>query len=239
MSLSAQLYILRGLFRRVLQCSLRLRTMVRFRLKNVVSLFLVCITLILIISQNPRYWKPCSEQSLNLSGRMHLEIHTMSAPSFATIRKLHSISTYANGHNEPTTCKSALHNLAIIVPLREREKQFRMLLNHLYGILSRQQVAFTIYALTQSSKGIFNRAKLFNVGIHEALKGMDNRPRHMIWYDFRIGQVAFSQGCNSQLIPVPPNAFQLVIIVVWGMTRPRRPLQKMYITENGHYRKRA
>lgn len=73
------------------------------------------------------------------------------------------------GRYRPAGCEPRSRT-AIIVPHRAREHHLRLLLYHLHPFLQRQQLAYGIYVIHQAGNGTFNRAKLLNVGVREALR---------------------------------------------------------------------
>lgn len=86
---------------------------------------------------------------------------------------------------EPSNCKSEedgkTMEIAIIICYREREHQLKYLMYYLFPLLQKQKQTFSIYLVEQgfeneseSSQGLFNRAKLFNVGYAEAIKENPN-----------------------------------------------------------------
>ncbi|XP_039600009.1 beta-1,4-galactosyltransferase 3-like isoform X1 [Polypterus senegalus] len=64
----------------------------------------------------------------------------------------------------------AQYKTAILVPHRNRETHLRQLLYFLHPFLQRQQLHYRIYVINQAGNGTFNRAKLLNIGVREALK---------------------------------------------------------------------
>ncbi|KAI2649800.1 Beta-1,4-galactosyltransferase 3 [Labeo rohita] len=81
-------------------------------------------------------------------------------------------SPLLGGHYRPPDCEPR-HHTAIVVPYRNRQTHLRALLYHLHPFLQRQQVHYGIYIVHQSGNSTFNRAKLLNVGVREALKEED------------------------------------------------------------------
>ncbi|XP_028910970.1 beta-1,4-galactosyltransferase 3, partial [Ornithorhynchus anatinus] len=73
------------------------------------------------------------------------------------------------GRYRPGGCEPRSRT-AVIIPHRAREPHLRLLLYHLHPFLQRQQLAYGIYVVHQAGNGTFNRAKLLNVGVREALK---------------------------------------------------------------------
>ncbi|RMB88247.1 hypothetical protein DUI87_35359 [Hirundo rustica rustica] len=69
----------------------------------------------------------------------------------------------------PPRCE-ARSRTAVIVPHRNREGHLRHLLYYLHPFLQRQQLHYGIYVVHQAGNSTFNRAKLLNVGVKEALK---------------------------------------------------------------------
>ncbi|KAG8146874.1 hypothetical protein E2320_013966 [Naja naja] len=73
------------------------------------------------------------------------------------------------GRYRPFNCESRSRT-AIIIPHRNRETHLRHLLYYLHPFLQRQQLHYGIYIVHQAGNATFNRAKLLNVGVKEALK---------------------------------------------------------------------
>ncbi|XP_062909948.1 beta-1,4-galactosyltransferase 3-like isoform X1 [Mobula hypostoma] len=78
----------------------------------------------------------------------------------------------SGGRYTPPHCK-AWYKTAILVPHRNREPHLRQLLYYLHPFLQRQQLQYAIYVIHQTGNRTFNRAKLLNVGVREALKDED------------------------------------------------------------------
>jgi hypothetical protein len=55
------------------------------------------------------------------------------------------------GRYEPTECRPR-YNVAIVVPYRNREAHLKAFLANLHPFLQRQQLAYTIFIVKQSSK---------------------------------------------------------------------------------------
>ncbi|PKU29417.1 beta- -galactosyltransferase 3 [Limosa lapponica baueri] len=73
------------------------------------------------------------------------------------------------GRYQPSTCEPRSRT-AIIIPHRNRETHLGHLLYYLHPFLQRQQLQYGIYVVHQAGNSTFNRAKLLNVGVKEALK---------------------------------------------------------------------
>ncbi|XP_066565964.1 beta-1,4-galactosyltransferase 3 isoform X1 [Amia ocellicauda] len=73
------------------------------------------------------------------------------------------------GRYLPPDCEPR-HHTAVIIPYRNRQAHLRALLYHLHPFLQRQQLHYGIYIVHQMGNSTFNRAKLLNVGVKEALK---------------------------------------------------------------------
>nr|XP_020462131.1 beta-1,4-galactosyltransferase 2-like [Monopterus albus] len=76
------------------------------------------------------------------------------------------------GRYKPPDC-IAQQKVALIIPFRNRYDHLRHWLYYLHPILKRQQVDYTVYIINQDGEGVFNRAKLMNVGYAEAMKQYD------------------------------------------------------------------
>ena len=57
----------------------------------------------------------------------------------------------------------------IIIPYRDREEHLRELLGYLHPFLQAQNLSYRILVIEQIKGKPFNRAKLFNIGVAEAL----------------------------------------------------------------------
>ncbi|XP_050716647.1 beta-1,4-galactosyltransferase 4-like [Eriocheir sinensis] len=73
------------------------------------------------------------------------------------------------GHYTPTDCTS-YHQVAIIIPYRDREEHLTILMNHLHPILQRQQIDYSFFVVEQAGVGMFNRGMLKNIGVLEAIR---------------------------------------------------------------------
>ncbi|NXA43104.1 B4GT3 galactosyltransferase, partial [Eudromia elegans] len=75
----------------------------------------------------------------------------------------------AGGRYRPPACEPRSRT-AIVIPHRNREGHLGHLLYYLHPFLQRQQLQYGIYVVHQAGNSTFNRAKLLNVGVKEALK---------------------------------------------------------------------
>lgn len=73
------------------------------------------------------------------------------------------------GYFKPKDCISR-DRVAVLVPVRNRDKQIPILLKNLHPMLQRQQIEYQIFVVHQAPGYWFNRGALFNVGFIEALK---------------------------------------------------------------------
>ncbi|KAJ8377446.1 hypothetical protein AAFF_G00260040 [Aldrovandia affinis] len=92
-------------------------------------------------------------------------------PSLDEIQRRNPL-VFLGGHYRPPNCESR-HLTAIIIPYRDRLSHLRSLLYHLHPFLQRQQLHYGIYIVHQAGHSTFNRAKLLNVGVREALQDED------------------------------------------------------------------
>uniref|UniRef100_A0A3Q0SDL5 Beta-1,4-galactosyltransferase n=1 Tax=Amphilophus citrinellus TaxID=61819 RepID=A0A3Q0SDL5_AMPCI len=76
------------------------------------------------------------------------------------------------GRYRPPNCV-ARHRTAIIIPHRHREHHLKFLLYYLHPFLQRQQLNYGIYVIHQAGNYTFNRAKLMNAGLREAMREED------------------------------------------------------------------
>ncbi|XP_058677580.1 beta-1,4-galactosyltransferase 3 [Ammospiza caudacuta] len=111
----------------------------------------------------------CPERSPFLVGP--LAVSFSRAPSLERIRALNP-GVRRGGRYRPPQCESRSRT-AVIVPHRNREGHLGHLLYYLHPFLQRQQLHYGIYVVHQAGNCTFNRAKLLNVGVKEALKDED------------------------------------------------------------------
>ncbi|XP_061113686.1 beta-1,4-galactosyltransferase 3-like [Conger conger] len=100
-----------------------------------------------------------------------VSVRLSSPPSLDEIWKKNPLVS-PGGLYRPPGCESR-HRTAIIIPYRDRLSHLRSLLYHLHPFLQRQQLHYTIYIVHQAGNSTFNRAKLLNVGVREALREED------------------------------------------------------------------
>ncbi|XP_015233873.1 PREDICTED: beta-1,4-galactosyltransferase 3-like isoform X2 [Cyprinodon variegatus] len=100
-----------------------------------------------------------------------VSVHLSSPLSLEEIRQRNPL-VLPGGRYRPPDCEPR-HHTAIVVPFRNRLSHLRSLLYHLHPFLQRQQIHYSIYIVQQWGNGTFNRAKLLNVGVREALKDED------------------------------------------------------------------
>jgi hypothetical protein len=81
----------------------------------------------------------------------------------------HMLNITEGGAWEPSECISQ-HQVAIVVPFRNRTAQLQIFLSYIHPFLQKQMLNYRIFIIEQGTKRAFNRAKLFNVGYAEALK---------------------------------------------------------------------
>lgn len=108
----------------------------------------------------------CPEIPSNLKEFEKISPHA-DLPWEAIERANKGVST--GGVYTPDAC-IARHRVAIIIPLRNRERQLRTLLWHMHPIWQKHMIEYRVYTITQRESGIFNRAKLLNIGVSEARK---------------------------------------------------------------------
>uniref|UniRef100_A0A8C5PGA6 Beta-1,4-galactosyltransferase n=1 Tax=Leptobrachium leishanense TaxID=445787 RepID=A0A8C5PGA6_9ANUR len=89
-------------------------------------------------------------------------------PSLKTIQSRNPYVT-SGGYFSPKHCYGR-YRTAVIIPHRNREMHLRYLLYYLHPFLQRQQLHYAIFVVHQAGNGTFNRAKLLNVGVREALR---------------------------------------------------------------------
>nr|XP_039267193.1 beta-1,4-galactosyltransferase 4-like [Styela clava] len=187
--------------------------------------------------------RPCRHYPRNLKGNLtsNIKINVTQTLPWDVIES--SISRVYEGKFSPRNCKSR-YNVAIIIPLRNRESQLKVLLAHMHPIWQRQNLDYTVYTITQAGEGLFNRAKLINVGVSEATKEQsydcfvfhdvdllleddrclywcdEENPRHISMYmdKFAYEPLSYSTTCR-------PASFFLENIIYYGGVSSMTPKQ--------------
>ncbi|XP_060113117.1 beta-1,4-galactosyltransferase 3 [Heteronotia binoei] len=125
-----------------------------------------------LLPQHPRHGNPtgslpyCPERSPYLVGPL-----TVSFSRVPTLEQIQQKNpAVSNGGRYRPSCCEPRSRTAIIIPHRNRETHLRHLLYYLHPFLQRQQLQYGIYVVHQAGNSTFNRAKLLNVGVKEALK---------------------------------------------------------------------
>ncbi|KAM7080447.1 beta-1,4-galactosyltransferase 3 isoform 2-T2 [Ciconia maguari] len=108
----------------------------------------------------------CPERSPFLVGPLTVSFSRV--PTLEQIRAKNP-AVQEGGRYQPSTCEPRSRT-AVIIPHRNRETHLGHLLYYLHPFLQRQQLQYGIYVVHQAGNSTFNRAKLLNVGVKEALK---------------------------------------------------------------------
>uniref|UniRef100_A0A8C5PRD7 Beta-1,4-galactosyltransferase 3 n=1 Tax=Leptobrachium leishanense TaxID=445787 RepID=A0A8C5PRD7_9ANUR len=111
----------------------------------------------------------CPERSPFLVGPITVSFSR--APSLEKIGEKNPLVAQG-GRYQPPNCEPR-HRTAVIIPHRNRESHLRYLLYYLHPFMQRQQLQYGIYIVHQAGNATFNRAKLLNVGVKEAMKDED------------------------------------------------------------------
>ncbi|PKK18392.1 UDP-Gal:betaGlcNAc beta 1,4- galactosyltransferase, polypeptide 3 [Columba livia] len=119
-------------------------------------------------------WSPCSARFItDFLDNGHASAPHAVGPltvTFSRVPTLEQIraknpAVQEGGRYQPPGCEPRS-----IVPHRNRESHLGHLLYYLHPFLQRQQLQYGIYVVHQAGNSTFNRAKLLNVGVKEALK---------------------------------------------------------------------
>lgn len=112
----------------------------------------------------------CPEKPPDLVGPLRIEFNFK--VNLDELRRKFSGTLHEGGRYKPHNCISK-QKVAIIIPFRKRHEHLGYWLFYLHDILLRQQLDYGVFVINQEGEGIFNRAKLLNVGYVEALKTYD------------------------------------------------------------------
>ncbi|CAK5048133.1 unnamed protein product [Meloidogyne enterolobii] len=76
---------------------------------------------------------------------------------------------WPGGHWRPKECKSR-QKVAIVVPYRNREPHLRTFLHNIHRFLQKQQLDYAIFIVEQMGTFAFNKGRLTNIGVLEAIR---------------------------------------------------------------------
>ncbi|XP_061693370.1 beta-1,4-galactosyltransferase 3-like [Syngnathoides biaculeatus] len=93
-------------------------------------------------------------------------------PTLEEIRNRSASALLPGGLYSPADCQPHCRT-AVVIPYRDRPMHLRTLLDSLHPFLQRQQIRYRIYIVQQWGNATFNRGKLLNVGVQEALRDED------------------------------------------------------------------
>lgn len=143
-------------------------------IKNEASLRSAAPSVVQVRTQMPTHVNKtigaCPDTPPNLVGPLHVDFDQ--PRTLDQVRKEVGFPLQPGGRFKPTDCV-AQQKVAIIIPFRNRHMHLKHWLYYLHPILLRQQVDYGVYVINQYGEGVFNRAKLMNVGFIEAVKEYD------------------------------------------------------------------
>ena len=116
--------------------------------------------------KTPSVLPACPEIPPGLQGRISLNMAIL--PLSQVAAKLQARDGQG-GEGKPSNCTSN-HEVAVIVPYRERPAQLSVFLSNIHPMLIKQQLHYRIYLVNQTDSNTFNRAMLMNIGFVEAMK---------------------------------------------------------------------
>ncbi|XP_053561823.1 beta-1,4-galactosyltransferase 3 [Bombina bombina] len=96
---------------------------------------------------------------------------TIDFSNLPSLKKIKRKNPYvkSGGYFSPRHCFGR-YRTAVVIPHRSRERHLQYLLYYLHPFLQRQQLHYAIFVVHQAGNSTFNRAKLLNIGVREALK---------------------------------------------------------------------
>ncbi|XP_020781375.2 beta-1,4-galactosyltransferase 1-like [Boleophthalmus pectinirostris] len=112
----------------------------------------------------------CPETPPDLKGPLRVEFNFK--VKLDDLRNKYSGTLQEGGQYKPPNCMSK-RKVAVIIPFRNRYEHLGYWLYYLHPILMRQQLDYRVFVINQDGEGVFNRAKLMNVGYAEAVKVYD------------------------------------------------------------------
>lgn len=89
---------------------------------------------------------------------------------------------------------SADKRLAVVIPFRDREEHLRELMPRLTAALREQRIAHKVIVVEQEPRGLFNRGRLLNIGMHYAAAEAD----YYCLHDVDAVPIVADYRCPSQ-----------------------------------------
>ncbi|XP_035980914.1 beta-1,4-galactosyltransferase 1-like [Fundulus heteroclitus] len=112
----------------------------------------------------------CPDSPPKLVGPLLVEFETKR--TLEDVRNQVGLLLQQGGRFKPSNC-IARQKVAFIIPFRNRFEHLNHWLYYVHPILIRQQLDYGVYVINQEGDGVFNRAKLMNIGFVEALHEYD------------------------------------------------------------------
>uniref|UniRef100_A0A1I8BYK8 Beta-1,4-N-acetylgalactosaminyltransferase n=1 Tax=Meloidogyne hapla TaxID=6305 RepID=A0A1I8BYK8_MELHA len=107
----------------------------------------------------------CPEKPPNLKGKIDVDMRSIKIEEIEAEYK----DLMPGGHWRPKECKSR-QKVAIVVPYRNREPHLRTFLHNMHRFLQKQQLDYAIFVVEQVGDLIFNKGRLTNIGVLEAIR---------------------------------------------------------------------
>jgi len=145
----------------------------------------------------------CPLLPTNLVGRVEADLFSY---EMEEIEEHHANSSIQlGGHWLPSNC-TARYRIAIIIPYRNRDLQLRIFLNFMHPFLQKQQLDYQIFLIEPILNITFNRALLFNIGYHEAMK-------HYAWECLIFHDVDLIPEDDRNIYSCPPEPRHMSVAV--------------------------
>uniref|UniRef100_A0A1I8BX13 Glyco_transf_7N domain-containing protein n=1 Tax=Meloidogyne hapla TaxID=6305 RepID=A0A1I8BX13_MELHA len=107
----------------------------------------------------------CPERPPNLKGKIDVDMRSLKIEEIEAEYK----DLMPGGHWRPKECKSR-QKVAIVVPYRNREPHLRTFLNNIHRFVQKQQLDYAIFIVEQMGTFAFNKGRLTNIGVLEAIR---------------------------------------------------------------------
>nr|CAD2163584.1 unnamed protein product [Meloidogyne enterolobii] len=107
----------------------------------------------------------CPEKPPNLKGKIDVDMRSLKLEEIEEEYK----DLWPGGHWRPKECKSR-QKVAIVVPYRNREPHLRTFLHNIHRFLQKQQLDYAIFVVEQIGDFAFNKGRLTNIGVLEAIR---------------------------------------------------------------------
>ena len=150
------------------QCDCGFNCMAGIRMTRLVVRAVVVLAFVLLVVLNIQLLRtPLEARTLQCNCNNEIRHENVEATSETTASTTASESIKTKSHVVATTDKAedwGEHQLAVLVPFRDRYQELLQFAPHIHKFLNRQRIRHQIWVINQQDEYRFNRASMLNIG---------------------------------------------------------------------------